>query len=348
MNQRDAPMNQHDAIQHAVKLLRQGKLVAIPTETVYGLAADAKNESAISKVFAVKGRPETNPLIIHLSDLAAISDWARDIPGEAYQLAESFWPGPLTLILERQPWVSPLITAHQNTVGIRIPNHPVTLELLREFGGGLAAPSANRYRRISPTQKTHVEKELGNEVDYILDGGPSTVGIESTIVYCGQPNILILRQGAITAAQIESLLGKKVILNTEHQSFENLNAENQHSQNQIRTPGQDEEHYAPQKPLYCFESHEFYSVIKKLNQEMKKNQMISVVSFQEKPREFLDQQGIWIKGSENPQEFAKQWYAILHELDKNETDMIVIEMPPRTEAWSALLDRIRRASRTMA
>jgi L-threonylcarbamoyladenylate synthase len=334
-------MNTNEAIQHAAKLLHQGKLVAIPTETVYGLAADAKNETAISKVYTVKGRPKGNPLIIHLSDIEAITAWARHIPDEAFQLAERFWPGPLTLILERQPWVSPLITGNQDTVGLRIPNHPLTLALLREFDGGLAAPSANRYRRISPTQKAHVEKELGDAVDYILDGGPCSVGIESTIVYCLKgKEIQILRQGAITAEDLEKVLGKK-ILQKSHVS-ESEKEEQEKGDHTIMVPGSDIQHYAPEKPLYGLETQKLFSIVK---QFVLDNKTVSVISFQEKPTYFLDHHGVWVTTENDAKDFAKNLYALLHQLDKNETEVILIEIPPKNSAWEAVRDRLQRASR---
>jgi len=159
------------AIEDAVKLLRQGRLVAFPTETVYGLGADAANPDAVRRIFQAKGRPADHPLIVHISSVDSLNDWALTVPDAAQQLAARFWPGPLALILNKKPEVSLVVTGGQNTVGLRMPDHPVALNLLRAFGGGIAAPSANRFCRISPTQAVHVEEELGDAVDLILDGG---------------------------------------------------------------------------------------------------------------------------------------------------------------------------------
>ena len=175
----------------AVDLLRAGELVAFPTETVYGLGADASNPDAVGKIFAAKGRPADHPLIVHLAGHDAVEHWAEDVPAVAWELMETFWPGPLTLILKKQAWVPSTVTGGQDTVGLRVPGHPVALELLRRFAasgghGGIAAPSANRFGRISPTTAAHVHEELGERVPLILDGGACAVGIESTIVDCSR------------------------------------------------------------------------------------------------------------------------------------------------------------------
>ena len=162
----------HNAILQASTLLKAGKLVAIPTETVYGLGADALNSTAIQKIYAVKGRPPTNPLIIHLENCEAMTDWAINIPDEAWTLAEAFWPGPLTLILPKHPRVPLCATGNQQSIGLRVPNHPVTHALLKAFGSGIAAPSANRYGRISPTTPLHVHEELGDKIDFIWKVAP--------------------------------------------------------------------------------------------------------------------------------------------------------------------------------
>jgi len=169
-------------IRKAAAILRRGGLVAFPTETVYGLGADADNDQALKAIFRVKGRPETHPLIIHLHRTEQLKDWATSIPDPARTLGERFWPGPLTLILRKAARVSRVATGGQETVGLRIPDHPVALSLLREFGGGVAAPSANRFGRVSPTTADHVRQDLGADVDYVLDGGPCSIGVESTIV----------------------------------------------------------------------------------------------------------------------------------------------------------------------
>jgi L-threonylcarbamoyladenylate synthase len=188
-------------VTRAAQLLHAGELVAFPTETVYGLGADARNPTALAKIFAAKGRPADHPLIVHLPDASHLGDWAIDIPAAAHTLAAACWPGPLTLILKRHPSVPNLVTGGQNTIGVRVPNHPVALALLHEFNSGIAAPSANKFGHISPTTAAHVQEELGESgeknVAMILDGGPCAVGIESTIVDMTSATPRILRPGAI-------------------------------------------------------------------------------------------------------------------------------------------------------
>ena len=194
-------------IAHAAAVLKAGELVAFPTETVYGLGADASNADAVRKVFAAKGRPADHPLIVHIADAVQLSNWARDIPPTAHLLAKKFWPGPLTLVLQRNPQVPDAVTGGQDTVALRIPSHPVAQALLREFGGGIAAPSANRFGRVSATTAAHVHEEFGDSVACVLDGGAADVGIESTIVDCSRGAPALLRPGWITPQQLEAALG---------------------------------------------------------------------------------------------------------------------------------------------
>lgn len=197
------------ALDAALARLRAGEPVAIPTETVYGLAADADNPLAVRRVFALKGRPADHPLIVHLPDAAALPQWGHPDP-RAEALGAAFWPGPLTLIVQRQPRVIDEVTGGRDTVGLRVPNHPLALALLAGLGGGLAAPSANRFGRISPTTAQHVQEELGPEVT-VLDGGPCQVGVESTIVDLSGPQAALLRPGAVSRAQLEALIGPLVL-----------------------------------------------------------------------------------------------------------------------------------------
>ena len=187
-------------------MLRAGGLVAIPTETVYGLAADASNPDAVRRIFAVKQRPADHPLIVHIAAADRLGDWASTIPPAAGILADACWPGPLTLLVARAERVLDVVTGGRSTVGLRVPAHPLTLELLERFGGGIAAPSANRFGRVSPTTADHVRADLGDDVDFVLDGGPCPIGVESTIVDCTVDPPQVLRPGAISAEEIESLL----------------------------------------------------------------------------------------------------------------------------------------------
>jgi L-threonylcarbamoyladenylate synthase len=195
-----------DALQIALAVLRRGGLVAIPTETVYGLAADAANEAAVRRIFAVKGRPVDHPLIVHVADGEAMDEWAADVPPAARLLADACWPGPLTVLVPKAAHVLSVVTGGRDTVGLRVPAHPLTLQLLRELRGGLAAPSANRFGRVSPTTAQHVRDDLGADVDYVLDGGACPVGVESTIVDCTVDPPQVLRPGGIPAEDIEALL----------------------------------------------------------------------------------------------------------------------------------------------
>ena len=233
-------------IKNAAASLIEGNLVAFPTETVYGLGADATNKDAIARIYNVKGRPAGHPLIVHISSLVNLDKWARDIPEYAVSLARAFWPGPMTLILPRTDIAKDFITGGQENVGIRIPSHTVALELLKEFeslgGLGVAAPSANRFGAVSPTTANAVELELADflsENDQILDGGPCSIGVESTIINCTQNKPSILRPGAITKEMIEDALGITIDLNTSN--FESV---------QIKAAGLLESHYAPNTKVF--------------------------------------------------------------------------------------------------
>lgn len=226
-----------DALKTAAEILKAGHLVAFPTETVYGLGADANNESAVSKIYQVKGRPQDHPLIVHVADWQSMGEWAEEIPDFAIDLARAFWPGPMTLILKRSELAKDFITGGQNTVGIRVPNQTLALQLLSEFsklgGKGVAAPSANRFGQVSPTTAQAVQEELSaflNNEDSILDGGPCPVGIESTIIDCTSATPRILRPGAITIEDINGVTGLEV------DSVE---------RSEIRVSGSLENHYAP-------------------------------------------------------------------------------------------------------
>ena len=229
------------ALTDAATTLVQGNLVAFPTETVYGLGADASNKDAVARVYEVKGRPADHPLIVHISSAEHLDKWARDIPEYAIKLARNFWPGPMTLILPRTELAKDFITGGQNNVGIRVPEHTVALALLKEFetqgGLGIAAPSANRFGAVSPTTATAVATELADyltQSDQILDGGPCAVGVESTIIDCTKDKPIILRPGAVTKEMIEAALG----ISIDPISITNLS-------NQVKAPGLLESHYAP-------------------------------------------------------------------------------------------------------
>lgn len=194
-------------IEAAVEALRDGELVAFPTETVYGLGANAQNPAAVRKIFEAKDRPANHPVIVHLDSPRYLHRWVREVPESANRLAEAFWPGPLTMVMARAPHVHELITGGQDTIAIRVPAHPMAQQLLTAFGGGIAAPSANRYGRLSPTRPEHVRDELGDAVKVILDGGECQIGLESTIVAVKGSEVRLLRPGAVTAGQIRTVIG---------------------------------------------------------------------------------------------------------------------------------------------
>lgn len=319
---------QHQAIQYAAKLLSEGKLVAFPTETVYGLGGDARNETAIQKIYQIKKRPTTNPLIIHLSNVTAMENFATHIPDAAYQLAEQFWPGPLTLVLKKKPDVSTWVTGGQNTVALRVPAHPVALSLLNEFGGGIAAPSANRYTEISPTHFSHVQNKLGKDLDYILDGGPCSIGIESTIVSMVEALPVILREGHIKKEDISHCLGCETKTNQKDSA--------------IHVPGSALKHYAPKKPLYIVPAKEILSTLNQLRQRDYSCAVLSFESTKQKLKNNIDL--IWIGLAADPLIYAQHLYAALHELESGPSHCIIVESLPSSEDWSAIQDRLSRAA----
>src|SRR5919198_1807051 len=198
-------------IDTAVQALRDGELVAFPTETVYGLGANAQNPAAVAKIFEAKGRPRSHPVIVHLDTPRFLHRWVAEVPEVATKLAEKFWPGPLTIVMKRGPNVHDIVTGGQDTVAIRVPSHPMAQQLLTAFGGGIAGPSANRYGKLSPTRAEHVRDELGDAVKIILDGGECQIGLESTIIAVEGSNVRLLRPGAVTAGQIRAVIGELVI-----------------------------------------------------------------------------------------------------------------------------------------
>jgi L-threonylcarbamoyladenylate synthase len=226
------------SVDRALEVLRNGGLVAIPTETVYGLAADADSDAAVRRIFAAKGRPADHPLIVHIASADELALWASHVPASATRLAAICWPGPLTLLVPRARRVLPVVTGGRPTVGIRVPAHPLTTELLERFGGGLAAPSANRFGKVSPTTAEHVMADLGDSVDYVLDGGPCPIGVESTIVDCTVDPPQVLRPGGISVEEVSELLGSGVA----------------GADGPSRAPGMLASHYAPDCPVLLAET----------------------------------------------------------------------------------------------
>ena len=307
-------------IARAADLLKRGGLVAFPTETVYGLGADASNPVAIARLYAVKGRPPDHPVIVHFADAARAFAWARAVPDAARTLAARFWPGPLTLILKRATQVGDFVTGGQDTVGLRVPAHALARDLLEAFNGGLAAPSANRFGRVSPTTAAHVREDLGSDVDLILDGGPCGVGIESSIVDLSRGKPALLRPGGISAVALEAALG------------EALGAPDAEAP---RVSGSLPAHYAPRTPARLVTSTALQAEIARLGNSA------AVLAFAP-PDERVD---FWLRMPGDSQAYAQKLYAALRELDAAGCAMLLIESPPATPEWRAVLDRLRRAAR---
>jgi L-threonylcarbamoyladenylate synthase len=302
----------------AAQKLKDGRLVAFPTETVYGLGADATNQTAIAKIYAAKGRPADHPLIVHVHSMQAMDDWADEIPAFAIALARDFWPGPMTLILNRSSLAQDFITGGQNSVGIRVPDHVVALALLNAFHGlggkGIAAPSANRFGHVSPTTAQAVKDELGsclNEQDQILDGGPCTVGVESTIIDCTGDVPKILRPGAITAEMIAASTGLEALDSTG---------------TLIRTSGSLDAHYAP-------------AALVLLDQQPKAGQGFIAVATTATPQDVIR-----LASPNNDVEFAQSLYASLRKADELGLSHVVIEQPTGSGIAVAIRDRLMRAA----
>lgn len=305
-------------------------MVAFPTETVYGLGADASNPAAVAKIFAAKGRPQDHPLIVHLGSIELLPLWAGEIPAAAHKLAAAFWPGPLTLILKRAAGVSDCVTGGQDTVGLRIPGHPVALELLQAFAGeeggrrfsGVAAPSANKFGRISPTMAEHVRAELGAAVQTVLDGGECGVGIESTIVDLTRGRAVLLRPGKVTLAQIAAVLGAEVELPDTAAP---------------RVSGALDSHYAPRTPLYLVAVAELPAKLAAL-----RGKRLAVLARAAAPAGLKDVS--WQTAPRAVAGYAHELYASLRRLDDLGCDVILVEAPPSAPEWQGVNDRLRRAS----
>lgn len=317
-------------IERAAAILRAGGLVAFPTETVYGLGADASNPAAVAKIFAAKGRPQTHPLIVHIAGIELLPLWAEQIPPAAHKLAAAFWPGPLTLILKRAAGVPDCVSGGQDTVGLRIPGHPVAFDLLKTFSGteggrrysGVAAPSANRFGRISPTTAEHVRAELGDAVDLVLDGGECEVGIESTIIDLSRGRAVLLRPGQITPARIAAVLGAEV-------QAPDAAAP--------RTPGALESHYAPRTPMYLVPAAELRARLAAL-----RGKKLAVLARAEAPSGLKDI--YWQAAPRAVAGYAHELYASLRRLDELGCELILVEAPPAVPGWQGVNDRLRRAS----
>ena len=308
-------------VAEAVAALRRGEVIGLPTETVYGLAADAANPAAVQRIFALKGRPAEHPVIVHIADASALETWAREVPGAARALAAAFWPGPLTLILPRQATVSDVVTGGQDTVGLRCPAHPLALRLLREFDGGLAAPSANRFGHVSPTSAAHVRAEFGDAVPLILDGGDCEVGIESTIVDLSGATPRILRPGRLGKAELEAVIGP-ILEGVANDS--------------PRVSGALASHYAPHTRTELLTREELGERARNFRARGESVLALTLGS----AVEGIDGRVL----AADPDTYGHDLYAALRELDARRADRLLVEAPPRTRAWFAVLDRLGRAA----
>lgn len=320
----------------AAELLALGHLVAFPTETVYGLGADGLNPKAVAKIFQAKGRPADHPVILHVADIEKAKSLALNWPAVADRLASAFWPGPMTLILRRAPHVPDAVTGGQDTVGIRIPSHPVALTLLREFSeigsGVIAAPSANRFGAISPTRAIDVANSIGDRLgphDLILEGGDCQVGVESTIVDLTGDTPRILRPGGLGREAIEAIIGQMGIA----------------VGNVPRVSGALASHYAPSVKTILVEASDVIDIVRRLCSERQAAKIGCLLIHAALPAELVERDQITIKPMPaDPAAYAHYLYAALNDLDQQQLDLIVIESPPQTSGWEAVLDRLRRAA----
>ncbi len=306
----------------AIKLLNEGKLVAIPTETVYGLAGNALDENAVSEIFRVKNRPTFDPLIVHTDNLEKVQNLVSDFPEMALALARHFWAGALTLLLPRKPIIPDLVTNGSPLVAIRIPNHSMTLELLKNLDFPLAAPSANPFGYISPTTAMHVEKQLGNKISYILDGGACQLGLESTIIGFENDAPIIYRKGGISVEVIEKIIGKVQI--------------KEHSVSDPQAPGMLKSHYAPRIPLVVGE-------IESLMAEHT-HKKIGILSFQKYFEQLPANQQFALSENGDFSEAARHLFSAMRALDEQDLDIILAELLPEKDLGRAINDRLRRAA----
>ncbi len=320
---------QPEAIAHAANLLRQGRLVAFPTETVYGLGANALDTNAVEQIFSVKGRPSYNPLIVHVADAEAARRLVSHWPEHAQRLAAAFWPGPLTLVLPKRPEVSDLITAGLPSVAVRVPAHRVALALLRTADLPVAAPSANRFTQLSPTTAQHVEKALGSQIDLIIDGGPTTVGIESTVVDVAGARPVLLRPGLLSIDDLASIVGE-------------IEVPSQHlvEETPRPSPGMLHRHYAPRGELHIFAPQHRDGAALLARQAVEAQRTVGALLLS--PLDAPIQHPIVMP--DEPAAYARMLYAGLHSLDDLGCDVILVEQVPSTSAWVGVRDRLQRAS----
>ncbi len=318
-------------VEFAARTLRSGGLVAFPTETVYGLGANGLDPAAVARIYEAKGRPARNPIILHVASIAEAIPLVANWPPTAQRLAERFWPGPLTIVLERSAKVPDIVTAGGPTVAIRCPNHPIALALIREAGVPLAAPSANRSGELSPTCAEHVLRGLDGRIDLILDGGPTAAGIESTVIDLTHTSPRLLRPGPLPPDEIERIIGplirKPDVMDVMKESA-------------LPSPGMLDRHYAPRTPLECFM--DYPHMIERSIEMCREGKRIAMILFGDQA-ESTDSI-VRVVMPNDPEAYAARLYAVLHELDQKGLDQILAQLPPETDEWLAVRDRLKRAS----
>ncbi|HMP78609.1 MAG TPA: L-threonylcarbamoyladenylate synthase [Pirellulaceae bacterium] len=312
------------ALGAAVEVLRRGGLVAFPTETVYGLGADAGNELGVGRIFQAKRRPHGHPLIVHLPTLESLDQWATDIPIAARRVVSVCWPGPVTVILHRSSLVSPIVSGGLETVGLRIPSHPIALALLEQFGSAIAAPSANRFTHVSPTTAQHVMDDLGDDVDLILDSGPTPVGIESTIVDFSQDPPVLLRPGAYTLEELSQIAEVAI-------TRSNIAG--------TMSPGRHAVHYAPNTAVIACRADR---LLQCLADHSELPQRILVLAWQQQPD--LPGNVTWWQWPDSLEQTGRILYSRLREIDEQGFDLAILELPSEMGIGAALADRLRRAA----
>ncbi|MER7243296.1 L-threonylcarbamoyladenylate synthase [Kribbella sp. NPDC000426] len=312
-------------IEKAAEVLRNGGLVAIPTETVYGLAANAEDPQAVAKIFEVKGRPPTHPLIVHIGSADQLGEWVEEVPATAKLLAEAFWPGPLTLVLRRGRRVPLETTGGLETVAVRVPDHPAALALLAEFGGAVAAPSANRFGSVSPTTPDHVRTELGGDVDIVLDGGPCEVGVESTIVDVTGDVPTVLRPGGLTREDLEEVLGHPLAVP---------------SATAVRVPGQHPTHYAPRAHVVLVETDQ---ILTESELAHSAGRRVGVLLPPSLAGARVEAAAI-VPVPDSQSAYARGLFKYLRELDEQGCDLIIASLPDERGLGLAIANRLRRAA----
>jgi L-threonylcarbamoyladenylate synthase len=316
------------AIARAVGALAQGELVAFPTETVYGLGADASNPQAVRRLYAVKRRPADHPVIVHIARAAQLDALALDVPDVARALAAACWPGQLTLVVKRNPEnVAREVTGGRDTVGLRVPDHPVALELLDAFGGGVAAPSANRFGKVSPTTAAHVRADLGDDVSVILDGGPSRVGIESTIVDVTGSEPAILRVGGVSQARIEQITGLHCAVRTT---------------GDVAAPGTLASHYAPRASVEMIDR---TAVTSRARELLAGGRRVGLLALPAELPDELPAHFVVLEPPRDVEEYARVLYSRLREADELGLEVLLVVAPTQTDGLgAAVADRVRRAA----